>query len=154
MSCILDKCNRAYLWAKELTECLRAETGQGVCVCVFECLLLLCVLSSGTRCVYVWCVCVCELCKEELITEVAITSVDGYIETQTDWETSPCPCPACTLRLPDPTTLQLEGIKGNQLNCCCCYVSHYLGHTKNHIESLWQLGAWDSRVAYRVARTF
>lgn len=81
--------------------------------------MLLCVLSSGPWHVYV-CVYVCELCKEELITEVAITSVDGYIETQTDYGPLPLPC----LALPRPATtpclsccgpLQLGGIKGNQL---------------------------------------
>lgn len=56
---------------------VRGGEGADVCASVFECMLL-CVLSSGPWHVYV-CVYVCELCKEELITEVAITSVDGYI---------------------------------------------------------------------------
>lgn len=91
---------------------VRGGEGADVCASVFECMLL-CVLSSGPWHVYV-CVYVCELCKEELITEVAITSVDGYIETQTDYGPLPLPCPAPPCNYPLPLLLWTSSAWGHQ----------------------------------------
>lgn len=98
-------------------------------------------------------VCVCELCKEELITEVAITSVDGYIETQTDYDPLPLPCPATTRCLSSCAPLQLGGIKGNQLMLLLVLLllSLFGANKKLYRKSAAARGL---RVSYRVTRTF
>lgn len=68
-------------------------------MCVRVCSSVCCCVCSRVALGMCMFVCVCELCKEELITEVAITSVDGYIETQTDYDPLPLPCLSCCAAL-------------------------------------------------------
>lgn len=117
-------------------------------MCVPVCSSVCCCVCSRVALGMCMFVCVCELCKEELITEVAITSVDGYIETQTDYDPLPLPCPATTRCLSSCAALQLGGIKGNQL---MLLLSLFGANKKLYRKSA---AAWGLRVSYRVTRKF